>query len=428
VVCPLGVFQDIVSRINTRRTKKRFAFSRSVSWLRYSVLIVFAIAFIFGINFVFVLFEPYSIYGRIASNLFAPLCLWGNNVLGYFSEWADSYAFNSVEIWFKSEITLAIAAGFFVLVAILAWRNGRIYCNSICPVGTVLGFIARFSLFKPVINTEKCNGCGLCAGSCKASCIDHKTHTIDYSRCVTCMNCVAKCRQNALVYTMPKTQFRSTQKTTETNLSDSSRRDLLSFAALFTFISALQSKNLFADGGLTELEDKKIPSRATPLAPAGAQGLRNLANHCTACQLCISVCPNQVLRPSHNLAKLMKPEMSFERGYCRPECVKCSQVCPTAAIHRITKEEKTAVQIGHAVWSKANCVVIRDKVTCKNCERHCPTGAIQLIPQDAANPDSLKIPAIDVERCIGCGACEHLCPSRPLSAIHIEGHERHRII
>ncbi|MDR1140204.1 MAG: 4Fe-4S binding protein, partial [Planctomycetaceae bacterium] len=88
----------------------------------------------------------------------------------------------------------------------------------------------------------------------------------------------------------------------------------------------------------------------------------------------------------------------------------------------------TAVQIGHAVWSKANCVVIRDKVTCKNCERHCPTGAIQLIPQDAANPDSLKIPAIDVERCIGCGACEHLCPSRPLSAIHIEGHERHRII
>jgi formate hydrogenlyase subunit 6/NADH:ubiquinone oxidoreductase subunit I len=202
----------------------------------------------------------------------------------------------------------------------------------------------------------------------------------------------------------------------------------LSFAALFTFISALQSKNLFADGGLTELEDKKIPNRATPLAPAGAQGLRNLANHCTACQLCISVCPNQVLRPSHNLAKLMKPEMSFERGYCRPECVKCSQVCPTAAIHRITKEEKTAVQIGHAVWSKANCVVIRDKVTCKNCERHCPTGAIQLIPQDAANPDSLKIPAIDVERCIGCGACEHLCPSRPLSAIHIEGHERHRII
>jgi formate hydrogenlyase subunit 6/NADH:ubiquinone oxidoreductase subunit I len=41
---------------------------------------------------------------------------------------------------------------------------------------------------------------------------------------------------------------------------------------------------------------------------------------------------------------------------------------------------------------------------------------------------SKKIPAINVEKCIGCGACEHLCPARPFSAIYVEGHESHRII
>jgi formate hydrogenlyase subunit 6/NADH:ubiquinone oxidoreductase subunit I len=457
VICPLGVFQDIAARVMPKRRKgtakagtpkHRYAFSPAVTWLRYGVLAVFGVLFVLGVNSVFALLEPYSIYGRIASSLFVPLYQLGNNLLGHVSIHLGSYTFSPVDIWLKSGITLAVAIGFFVLTGFLAWRNGRIYCNSVCPVGTALGILARFSLFKPVINTEKCNRCGLCAGNCKSSCIDHKTQTIDYSRCVTCMNCVGQCRRNALVYTrvppfsvstMLQHNFHATDSKTTARSSDDSnsanhhsgnsiRRNLLSLAALFTFVSALRAKYLFADGGLAELIDKKKPDRATPLIPAGSQGLRNFAKHCTACQLCVSVCPNQTLRPSHDLSKFLQPEISFERGYCRPECVRCSEVCPTAAIHRITTAEKTAVQIGHAVWVKKNCVVIRDNVTCKNCERHCPTGAIQLILQDTAKPDAPKIPMIDTERCIGCGACEHLCPSRPLSAIYIEGHERHRMI
>jgi ferredoxin len=341
---------------------------------------------------------------------------WGNNVLGYLSERTGSYAFYPVEVWMKGGITLAVAAGFFILLTVLSWRGGRTYCNTVCPVGTALGFIARFSLFKPAIDADKCNGCGLCARNCKASCINHKTHTIDYSRCVTCMNCMDKCRKNALAYTLPAIQSRTGQQTK----NHSSRRRFLSVTALFAFHTALK-----ADGGLAVIEDKKIPVRATPLVPAGSQGLRNMNRHCTACQLCVSVCPNNVLRPSARLATLMQPEMSYEKGYCRPECVKCSEVCPTAAINRITREEKTAVQIGHAVWIKAHCIVIRDGVTCKNCARHCPTGAIQMIPQDAGDNNSLPMPAIDAERCIGCGACENLCPARPFSAVYVEGHKRH---
>ena len=182
------------------------------------------------------------------------------------------------------------------------------------------------------------------------------------------------------------------------------------------------------DGGLAVILDKRAPHRITPLVPPGARSLHHLATHCTGCQLCVSVCPNHVLRPSARPETLMQPESSYERGYCRPECTKCSEVCPTGAILRLTADEKSAVQIGHAVWVRENCVPLTDGVECGNCARHCPAGAITMVASDPASPGSLKIPVVNEERCIGCGACENLCPARPFSAIYVEGHEQHRII
>ena len=429
VICPLGVFQDVVSWFSGRRKKKkyRFSYSPAVSWLRYGVLGVFIIAMIAGIGSVVALLAPYSSYGRIVSNLFAPVYQWGNNVLAYFAERSDSYAFYETSVWLKSLPTFIIAAGTFVVLVVLAWRNGRTYCNTICPVGTVLGFFSRYSLFRPEIDAEKCTNCSLCSRKCKAACINDKDHRIDYSRCVTCMDCIDSCKHGAISY---KYRFgkKEIKETSETGNTNNARRSFLTGMGLVLVSSAVKAQEKKVDGGLAVILDKKVPARMTPLVPPGAKGLRNMRTHCTGCQLCVSVCPNQVLRPSTKLETLMQPEMSYERGYCRPECTKCSEVCPAGAILKLTPADKSATQIGHAVWVEKNCVPLRDKVACGNCARHCPTGAITMVPSDADDADSLKIPVVNVERCIGCGACENLCPARPFSAIYVEGHEQHRTI
>lgn len=153
-----------------------------------------------------------------------------------------------------------------------------------------------------------------------------------------------------------------------------------------------------------------------------------MSQHCVGCQLCVAQCPNGVLRPSSDPMHFMQPVMSYDRGACRPECTRCSQVCPAGAIKPITAIEKSSIQIGHAVWRKKYCVVVTDHVQCGNCARHCPAGAIQMVPIDPADDLSDLIPAVNVEKCIGCGMCEYVCPARPNSAIYVEGHPVHRII
>lgn len=411
VICPLGVMQDIISWVSGRRKKKKSRFSYSVEkkWLRYGILVAFFVAFIAGLGPVVALLAPYSSYGRMVASVVSP-------------------SLSPVAI---------VAAVSFVVVAILAWMGGRTYCNTICPVGTILGFFARFALFRPMIDTSKCNSCKLCAKKCKASCIDAKNHRIDYSRCVACMDCMNNCKHGALTlsYAYGKNSSACNNSSSCNNSSDKcsnektdgSRRSFLTLTATLAATSLLKAQEKKVDGGLAAIEDKQEPNRATPILPPGAKGARHLAKHCTACQLCVSECPNDVLRPSTNLETLMQPEMSYENGYCRPECTRCSEVCPAGAIRPITVAEKSSIRIGHAVWIKKNCLPVTDGVSCGNCARHCPSGAIMMVHMDAEDDESPKIPVIDTERCIGCGACENLCPARPFSAIYVEGHERHSL-
>lgn len=452
IICPLGVMQDVVSRLHGIRKKNRFTYSKEKRWLRYTVLAVFIVSALAGVNAVVSLLAPYSSYGRIAGSLMKPVYEAGNNVLAAIAESVNSYAFYSVDVWLKSLPTLIVASVTLVVIAVLAWRGGRTYCNTICPVGTILSFLARFSWFKVRIDGSKCVNCGLCTKNCKASAIDFKNHKIDYSRCVVCGDCIGKCHKGAISLssrradkrtsrqvnkqTSGQADKRTSQNADSANLlvnssacdssADTGRRSFLLGVAVAATGAALAQEKKKVDGGLAAIEDKVAPRRLTPLTPPGSLSAQHFAQHCTSCQLCVSTCPNGVLRPSTDLSTFMQPTISYERGYCRPECTKCGEVCPTGAIKPITRAIKSATQIGHAVWLKKNCVPLTDGMECGNCARHCPTGAITMIPLNPKDERSPKIPAVNEARCIGCGACENLCPARPFSAIYVEGHEVHR--
>lgn len=393
VICPLGVLQDGISWLAGLRKKRRFSWSPEIKWLRYGVWVIFVAALIAGVQVFVALLAPYSAYGRMVRSVIDP----------------------------KMPVVL-VAAVTFVVVAVLAWLGGRTWCNTICPVGTTLSFFSRFAIFRPVIDASKCKNCKLCEKNCKASCINIQDHKIDYSRCVDCFNCLDNCKFGALHY---RFAYGKKASAPAGDSADKGRRAFLATAAVLAPAAALQAQTKKLDGGFAEIIDKKNPERTVPLTPFGSKSVKDFYKHCTACQLCISACPNNVLRPSMDIDRLMQPEMGYENGYCRPECTKCSQVCPAGAILPLTPEEKTAVHIGTATVDRSLCVVERDGVSCGNCARHCPVGAIRMVRLDPEDPDSLRIPAVDESRCIGCGACENLCPSRPYSAIHVNGLQVH---
>ena len=419
VICPLGILQDIISWANGRRRKKlrfRFGYKKDRKWVRRGFLAAFIIALALGAHSAAILIAPYSAYGRIASSLFAPIYALCNNLLAWIAGRVGSYAFYSTEVWIKSLPTFIVAGGTLIILFIMAWRGGREYCNTVCPVGTILGFFSKRSIFAPVIDTDKCRNCGLCGKQCRSSCIDMKNHEIDYTRCVVCMDCIDSCSEGAI-------SFRCRYTRPDKAVTDTGRRTFIATAAFLTGSAAEAGSK-----GILKASNPENAEREVSPVPAGAGSIRNFHDRCTGCQLCVSACPEHVLRPSSSLGTLMQPEMCFDKGYCHPECNRCSELCPAGAIIKVSTEEKSSVQIGHAVVNHENCVVNTDRVQCLSCARNCPAGAIRLVRKDPADESSLMIPAVNEERCIGCGACEHYCPAKPVKAIHIEGHHVHKTI
>ena len=437
VICPLGIMQDFIARIGRIRRKNPYSYSKPKNWLRYAVLALMVVGLVLSVSIVVEVLAPYSTFGRIVTTVFQPLYILANNVLASIAESVDSYAFYNKELWIESGVLIGVTAVHFLVIAVLAWRNGRTYCNTICPVGTLLGFISRFSLLKIKIDETKCRKCGKCSRNCKAACIDFKSMTVDHSRCVTCGDCLEHCSFGALSYGMKKAAVAAPSEPISTSAPvseasasdekvDTSKRAFLLSAAMATTAAAFAEDKIKLDGGLAKIVGKESPKRKTPITPPGSLSAQNLSKHCTACQLCISECPNNVLRPSTSLENFMQPVRSYDRGYCRISCNRCSEVCPTSAIRSIEKEERTAIQVGHAVLIKKNCLAANGEASCGNCARHCPVQAIEMVPVNPDDKESPKVPAIDEIKCIGCGACENLCPVRPFSAIYVEGHEKHK--
>jgi len=418
--CPLGTLQDIIIYLKSGlRKKNKFRFVKAKKLMRYGFLLIAVTPLAFNSIATLNLLDPYSNFGRIMSNLVRPVYYTSNNLLAKFLEKFDNYSVYPVEIKSVNYLALGFSAFMLILVIRLAYKNGRLFCNSVCPVGTLLGLVSKLSVFKISLDQTLCTSCGKCAIACKAGCIDSKSKSVDFSRCVGCFNCLNSCPSDGVRF------IRKGQKNrTQISLSENTipKRDFLRNSLLYIMGIGAASQSSFGEG----INDEKIPVvKQNPVSPPGSQSIQHFINYCTACHLCISACPTQVLQPAllqYGIGGLMQPTMDYKTSFCNFECVVCSTICPTGAILPLDPEEKKTTQLGKAKFIKQNCVVYTDGTDCGACSEHCPTKAVDMVYYEG----KLTIPEVTENICIGCGACEYACPTTPKS-IYVEGNAIHLV-
>lgn len=209
-VCPVGTWLDIVGRAG-RSTRKGVArdyrYSPPLTRWRYISLGVFLVSMIAGIAIMPAIVEPYTMYSRFVINVLKPV--WGaiNNGIAYVGNatgWWDVYYVGHIE---ASMFAVVLSVITMIGVSVPAWFYGRTYCNSICPVGTVLGVASARSIWHIDIDTDLCTNCRKCEYACKASCIDLNNHVVDGSRCVNCFDCIDVCPDDAIFYRPTRKQL-----------------------------------------------------------------------------------------------------------------------------------------------------------------------------------------------------------------------------
>jgi polyferredoxin len=429
-LCPLGILQDLMARF--RLKKPRYKFLKPWNYIRYISLAIILVSALAGSLFLLYFLDPYSFAGRIFSDLIRPLYYGANNLLvkvfGYF----NSYAIHHVDFKGMPWQAVAVTGGMAISLALVSWKWGRIFCNSFCPVGAVLSILSKYSIFKLVIDDKACTACNRCSRECKASCIDVKNREIDFSRCVACYNCIGSCKEGGISY---KLALSKKSIKVQSDIASSSRRSFLSAFTGILVGSTLvgQTLNSFAQGRRRERKSGRIEegagtkpnSRSAPVTPPGSLNQKDFLNACTACHLCVSVCPTHVIQPSikeFGFLGFLQPHMDFHSGFCNFECTLCGEVCPTGAIRILDLESKKRTQIGKVQFHLGNCIVRVDRTECGACSEHCPTKAVHMIEWQG-----LLLPQVDEEICIGCGACEYACPTTPYKAIYVNGNTEHQV-
>ena len=140
------------------------------------------------------------------------------------------------------------------------------------------------------------------------------------------------------------------------------------------------------------------------ILPAGAGNAEDFANRCLNCNLCVQNCPMKILKKADGDYPAV--HVDYTDGFCDYDCNRCSAICPSGAIKRLTLAEKQKTQIGLAVINEEVCI------KCGLCVMKCPRQAI--------SREDGSFPLVDAGGCIGCGACKAACPVKAITIVPVE--------
>ncbi len=425
VACPLGVFQDIcarLARLGRWRHTRLYHYSAPLTKWRNISLFLVVVSIFLGVSAVTTAIDPWSIYSRACVYVAKPVWGWIVNL----------FATPQVKIASASLLGIAVSVVTMTAVGVLAAMHGRTFCNSLCPVGTTLGYVSRYSVFHIDINTDKCIQCRKCEHVCKSSCIDLTSHVVDSSRCVDCFDCLPVCPNDAIHYTWSRHQLSipMMQKVRPPLASGTQcmqgRRDFLVTGAIVALTPALARAKGLADSvaGVAEASGRDAANASPMLAvtPPGTASRREFLERCTGCGLCISHCPTRVLVPSttqYGALRALHPVKDYDAAVCAPYCTVCTDLCPSGALSPITIEDKLSTSVGLARTTRSRCISYELHAECGHCAEVCPKKAITMTEPDTAGHG--LYPVVDSALCIGCGACQYVCPAHPAKAIMVSG-------
>lgn len=347
-LCPLGLAQELFGMLFRRKVPvhKSNPFKYVLAALVFGVLIGGSAA---AARYI----DPYTLFGSAASGAY-------------------------------------LGIGAAVVLALFVAFGKRFFCVHICPVGAVLGVIAKHSVFQVGIDNRKCVSCGLCAAKCPTGSIDFKNKKVDNETCIKCFDCMGACRRDGIRFgRIPAYPLA---------MNESRRKMLIGGAGLAAFAVLA-----FKSGAVVS---QKIAAKVkNVIVPAGARDAQRFANRCLNCNLCVQNCPMKILKKADSAYPAVHIDLA--ESFCAFDCHKCGDVCPSGAIRRLSLSDKQRTQIGLASVDESKCV------KCGLCVMKCPKHAIKKERFE-------DFPRFDSDLCIGCGACKAACPVKAITVQPVE--------
>jgi MauM/NapG family ferredoxin protein len=410
-ICPLGAVIDGVGA--TLHFRADLPSNRpSAAWrsVKYVLLVVLLVLAFFRFDWMG-LFDPLCLLFRsLALALYPAAAYTGERFfdLAYTlapERWSDSL--DALYGVVKGSILPARALSYelllftgavFIAVLLLERVERRFWCKNLCPLGALLGVLARWRLLAR-LPAKACTDCGDCRSMCKMDSFAAAGGWQNVRECVLCLSCQATCREARVHF-----RFRA-WRSTGTHVDLGRRRLVLGGVG-----AALALPLLKLDGGVLE---------ARVIRPPGALPEAEFLSRCIRCGACMKVCTTNGLQPllfERGLAGLWSPALMPRQGYCEFRCTLCGQACPTGAVQPLALERKQKTVIGKAVIDPSRCIPYARGQNCFVCEEHCPTAPKAIVLQPRRRPDdhgmvqTVKQPVVIDDRCIGCGICENKCP------------------
>jgi MauM/NapG family ferredoxin protein len=410
-VCPLGTLLDLSDQVFSKKlsAKSNPGFRRARK-AKFFLLLLLCGAAVMGFNFLGFL-DPIALMTRFTATVFYPVTLVvgeaGLSVLrplGAKMGWIDlAYLELSVPVFAGAFFTALIV----LLLLLLSRLAPRFWCRTLCPLGAMFGWLGRFAWYRRRVKDE-CTGCNRCTLDCPTGAIFDKGKTNDRSECIVCLHCVQVCPEKAVRFGW----FKRKDPVFENAGPLPGRREFLG-----GLVSGLAAGALLS----------RVPRSDPLIRPPGSLPESEFLSRCIRCGECLKACTTNTLQPDWHragLEGLWAPRLDLRHAFCEQRCTVCGQVCPTGAIRPLRLEEKRHAKIGTAVVLKDSCIAWGQDRKCLICRDECPYGAIAAV-NDTVHRTGL--PAVNADKCNGCGHCENQCPVTGDSAIVVVPHGEVRL-